>query len=463
MGDVGPAGGWIFYVDSDSLFEGWDYLECAPNVSCCFQPQGCAWPPYSTSTALGQGLENSFQWPDENPEEISTWDFTQAYNFGGHSDWFVPSKDELDVFLESSVKDFVLAEGQGYGVSSSSQYANCNWWSWSTTIGWNIGDEGCCGNKLILPVRRFKTAADNLFCDEGTVWDASEQKCVFDESVCGEGTVWDEATSTCVVPNPSDSNFDGCVQLNDLLDLLSAYGDCGAEEAPWLCGDPLEYQGYNYETVQIGEQCWFAENLRAWNYTNGDTIEAQLSNSPWVFTTNGAIAVYGEHDDCSSSSPEINPCDPEQAIELYGCLYNGFTLFDDRGLCPVGWHVPSDIDWMTLEVFLGMSETEAALTNFRGTDQGIKLKSYFGWVSVGNGSNSSGFGGLPGGMRSGWPVGPEDQGDFRHAGDGAYYWTSSFAAPPGAFWGRELNHDSDNVGRNTWSPSFGFSVRCIKD
>jgi uncharacterized protein (TIGR02145 family) len=283
------------------------------------------------------------------------------------------------------------------------------------------------------------------------------------EFFCGDGTVYDVESGKCIVANPSDSNFDGCVQLNDLLDLLSAYGDCGAEESAWQCGDPLEYQGYDYDTVQIGEQCWFAENLRAENYRNGDAIEAQLSNSTWVLTTNGAIAVYGEHDDCSSSSLEIDPCDSEQAIELYGCLYNGFTLFDDRGLCPVGWHVPSDPDWMTLEVFLGMSETEAALTNFRGTDQGIKLKSYFGWASVGNGSNSSGFGGLPGGMRSGWPVGPEDQGDFRHAGDGAYYWTSSSAPSPGAFWGRELNHDSDNVGRNTWSPSFGFSVRCIKD
>ena len=289
------------------------------------------------------------------------------------------------------------------------------------------------------------------------------EDCTLTPDFCGEGTVWNAATSTCISANTADINNDGCVQLDDLLDLLISYGDCDAEESPWQCGDPLEYQGYEYETVQIGEQCWFAENLRAWNYTNGDTIEAQLSNSPWVLTTNGAIAVYGEHDDCSSSSPEIDPCDPEQAIDLYGCLYNGFTLFDDRGLCPVGWHVPSDVDWMTLEVFLGMSETEAALTNFRGTDQGIKLKSYFGWVSIGNGSNSSGFGGLPGGMRSGWPVGPEDQGDFRHAGDGAYYWTSSVAPSPGAFWGRELNHDSDNVGRNTWSPSFGFSVRCIKD
>ena len=56
--------------------------------------------------------------------------------------------------------------------------------------------------------------------------------------------------------------------MTDLLDLLSAFGTCN--EIPWSCGDPLEYQGYDYETVQIGEQCWFAENLRAANYANGE-------------------------------------------------------------------------------------------------------------------------------------------------------------------------------------------------
>ena len=84
-----------------------------------------------------------------------------------------------------------------------------------------------------------------------------------------------------VVANPADINLDGCVQLNDLLDLLSAYGDCGAEESAWQCGDPLEYQGYDYATVQIGEQCWFAENLRAENYRNGDEILTAATLEEW--------------------------------------------------------------------------------------------------------------------------------------------------------------------------------------
>ena len=111
----------------------------------------------------------------------------------------------------------------------------------------------------------------------------------------------------CYPTNPADINLDGCVQLNDLLDLLSAYGNCTAEESEWQCGDPLEYQGYDYETVQIGEQCWFAENLRAENYENGDAIPASLSDAEWASTNTGAMAVYDEN---------------MANLELYGRLYS---------------------------------------------------------------------------------------------------------------------------------------------
>ena len=125
--------------------------------------------------------------------------------------------------------------------------------------------------------------------------------------------------------NPADINNDGCVQLNDLLDLLSAYGNCSAEESPWQCGDPVSYQGYDYATVLIGDQCWFAENLRSENYENGDVIPAGLSDSEWQNTTSGAVAVYGEN--------ALN-------LETYGRLYNWYAVDDARGLCPSGCTFP---------------------------------------------------------------------------------------------------------------------------
>ena len=101
-------------------------------------------------------------------------------------------------------------------------------------------------------------------CDDGSC----DYTCCPGPGCCDLGLTWNWELGLCQDLNPADINLDGCVQLNDLLDLLTAYGDCGSEESAWQCGDPLEYQGYDYETVQSGEQCWFGEleerELRQW-------------------------------------------------------------------------------------------------------------------------------------------------------------------------------------------------------
>ena len=262
---------------------------------------------------------------------------------------------------------------------------------------------------------------------------------------CGAGTIWDAGAQQCIVANPSDSNFDGCVQLNDLLDLLSAYGNCSAEESPWQCGDPLEYQGYDYETVQIGEQCWFAENLRNENYENGDDIPTGLNDEEWSNTTSGAVAVYGEDDyfNCNNISPDIDSCDPAQSLEEYGRLYNWYAVDDARGLCPSSWHVPTDGEWTVMTDELG-GESIA----------GGQMKTTYGWYNSGNGTNSSGFSGLPGGLRY-------TSGYFNIAGDYGYWWSSS---PNGSFaWLRYLHADYGTVYRNSGFQRYGSSVRCVRD
>ena len=274
---------------------------------------------------------------------------------------------------------------------------------------------------------------------------------------------WDWELSGCYNINPADINLDGCVQLNDLLDLLSAYGDCGAEESPWQCGDLLEYQGYDYETVQIGEQCWFAENLRAENYRNGDLIPALLSDDEWATTNQGAVSVYGEDAGCDSSSPDLTPCNPEQALQAYGRLYNLHAVLDERRLCPNGWHSSSDADWMALEIELGMSESQVNATGWRGADEGGQLKSSSGWAFNGNGSNSSGFSALPGGTRYPTPASGVEIGDFMHAGDDGYWWTSTTEETGISGWGRLLYDYFNTVARATWMPNHGLSVRCMKD
>jgi len=290
---------------------------------------------------------------------------------------------------------------------------------------------GICGGDCVIDQN------ENGICD----LDELESGTCGPES-CGPGTVWDEETQACIVAYPSDSNFDGCVQLNDLLDLLTAYGQCQAAEVLWSCGDLLEYQGYDYETVQIGEQCWFAENLRSQNYENGDAIPAALSNTEWQNANYGSVSVYGENGGCDNLSPNINACDTVQSLEEYGRLYNWYAVDDARDLCPNGWHVPSDIEWGVLTDYLGISVVE-------------QMKTDYGWVGGANGTNSSGFSGLPGGYRDNL------SGNFFSAGSYGNWWSSSPEEVNS--WFLNISNDSESVYFGAYSRFYGFSVRCIRD
>ena len=264
--------------------------------------------------------------------------------------------------------------------------------------------------------------------DEANQEDGSCVACDVATAFCGEGTAWDPASQTCIVANPADTNLDGCVQLNDLLDLLSAYGGCEAEASPWLCGDPLEYQGYDYATVQIGEQCWFAENLRTENYRNGDSIPGDLSDDDWETTMEGARAGYNE--------------DPALIVE-YGYLYNLHTVVDERGLCPSGWHVPSSNEFDPLASTLGGYDVA-----------GEALKSSAEDTPSWNGTNTSGFKGLPAGYRDMF-------GSFGMLGVDGHWWTST----PYSCGGRDKKLHTHYQFLNTHHGclNHGNSVRCIQD
>ena len=288
-------------------------------------------------------------------------------------------------------------------------------------------------------------------CDDGSC----DYTCCPGPGCCDLGLTWNWELGLCQDLNPADINLDGCVQLNDLLDLLTAYGDCGSEESAWQCGDPLEYQGYDYETVQIGEQCWFAENLRSENYDNGDEILTDLSPVEWATTVEGAVAIYGESANCENYAPDIDACDTAQSLNMYGRLYNWYAVQDDRSLCPSDWHVPSDEEWITMEISLGMTEEDANATGVRGTNEGAKMKDTFGWSSSGNGVNTSSFSGLPGGARN---VG----GNSTQAGNGGFWWSSS-PQVGGSAWFRALSSAHDRVLRSHILLTGGYSIRCIKD
>ncbi|MDA9864294.1 fibrobacter succinogenes major paralogous domain-containing protein [Flavobacteriales bacterium] len=222
---------------------------------------------------------------------------------------------------------------------------------------------------------------------------------------------------------------------------------CDEPDSFNACGDSIAMDGYSYSTVLIGDQCWFAENLRTTVYGNGDAIPAGLTDGEWSTTSSGATAVYGEDDGCNNYSPDIDACDEAQSLGEYGRLYNWYAVDDPRGLCPTGWHVPTDEEWTDLENHIG-------LQGFSGTE-GTALKSTYGWSNGGNGTDDFGFSALPGGYRS------DSNGVFANAGDFGNWWSSSPSG--GNAWFRYLNYYNPGIYWNNYNPCFGFSVRCLRD
>jgi uncharacterized protein (TIGR02145 family) len=253
-----------------------------------------------------------------------------------------------------------------------------------------------------------------------------------------------------------DGNGDGAVGSADLVALLGEYGLSCAPPLGFSCGDTLAFQGHAYPTVEIGGHCWFSQNLRSEAYRNGDPMLANLSDSDWQNAQEGAVAVFGEDGGCQSLSPDINACDPEQSLEAYGRLYNGFAMTDERGLCPAGWHVSTDGDWMDMEIALGMTAEEASSTGARGTDQAEQLKATYGWYNDGQGTNTSGFTAVPGSYRSA-------NGYFAAGGAYAWFWTSTPAGDGTEFFTREFDWNPFVKRNENGVCCGGYSVRCVLD
>lgn len=202
-----------------------------------------------------------------------------------------------------------------------------------------------------------------------------------------------------------------------------------------------DIDGNVYQTVKIGNQLWMAESLKVSHYRNGDTIPHVTDGNIWINLTTDGYCDYDNND---------------TFVATYGRLYNWYSVIDPRGLAPIGWHVPTDGEWKELEMYLGMSQPDVdAEEQWRGTDEGTKMKTTSGWNENGNGSNSSGFSALPGGLRG-------ISSNFYQMGNFAFFWSSSAYDDDYVYY-RALRCVSSQVRRKLSTKIRGFSVRCVKD
>ena len=254
-----------------------------------------------------------------------------------------------------------------------------------------------------------------------------------------------------------DLNGDGFVGTSDLLDFLTQFGAECTPETAFTCVSPVSYQGYDYETVQIGDQCWFAENLRATQYSNGSNIpvalDCALGGTEWGFLFTPAQTVFGSSGGalmgtcipCNHFNPDFNACNPDLSLSEYGVLYNWYAVNAPGELCPSGWQVPNKAQWEELRDYV-LGEGYAEVNT--------PLRSTGGWIENDNGTDVFGFSGRSGGKR-------HPNGSFQAAGKIGLWWSRT-ASGLEAY---RFRLDSDNSGQtiNTEDWRNGFSVRCLKD
>lgn len=266
----------------------------------------------------------------------------------------------------------------------------------------------------------------------------------------GDG-IYDTEFSTDQLATHTFNNpgiYDVTIQVKDTDELTDEVSHqvtvLGPGGQPCPDVDPVIYGGETYPTVLIGDQCWLNKNLN---------IGTMILNSalPSQNTPDEIIEKY-----CYSNS--LDSC------EKYGGLYNWNEMMQynneegSRGICPNGWHIPTDEEWKELEGEIDShygypDEHWDQFGPFRGWDLGINIRSQSNWYNLGIGYDKFGFNAQPGGQR-------ENNSEFEEMGLMGYYWTST---SPGLSGNSRWISTGNKVARELDQKEHGYAVRCIMD
>lgn len=222
--------------------------------------------------------------------------------------------------------------------------------------------------------------------------------------------------------------------------LMLSMSGCSDDEESNVIKDR---DGNVYSSVTIGTRVWLTENLKTTKFNDGSPITMVTGTDQWAALSTPAYTWF----DNNSANKAV-----------FGGLYNGYVVTDTRGVCPTGWHVSTEADWIDMETALGMSLDQANATGDRGMDQNVggKMKAAVHWDDPNTGANnSSGFTALGHGCR-------------RYEGGFAYYHTEAGFYTSTKFnndemWIRYLGNWHSGVYRDTRNLNYGYAIRCVKD
>jgi uncharacterized protein (TIGR02145 family) len=196
-----------------------------------------------------------------------------------------------------------------------------------------------------------------------------------------------------------------------------------------------------YSTALIGDYRWMTENLKTVRLNDGSAIPCIKDQSAWLRMDSAAYCYYQNN---------------EAYADTLGFLYNWYAVNSGK-LCPAGWRVPSDKEWMQIEgtadTRFGPGDSVWRRPGLRGYDAGQRLRSVSGWRKGIPGTNDLGFSALPGGERLT---------RFFAGGSSGFWWTSTEASAASAYY-RSIIYSFESVSRDTHPKRMGFSVRCIRD
>ena len=343
--------------------------------------------------------------------------------------WHIPSDAdyiELEIFFGMSSED-VMKIGWDRGSDQGSKLKDDFNWNGTNESGLSVVPGG---------FRAFNWGTDYDIENNSFLWTSSDAN--IDNSYGRSFSLDDSTIARNTYPKNNGfsvrciADIPGCMHPNGTNYDPNANVDDGSCE---------------YELAQIGHQVWMNENLKTTNYLNGDEIGTGYNHQEWIALNEGAFA-FVDNDILNT--------------DLYGILYNGYAVNDDRGICPDRWHMPTESDWNQLILFLDNNADTTIINGTQSLIAGGKMKS-IGTIDDGDGffrspnigaTNESGFNAVPGGFVGG------DETEIYFGSQNALYWTYD------SYYFRNVTYSSEKIDIGIWSENpmaWGISVRCLQD